>query len=186
MIFKACCRVVSAQMIGCFGTFVSLVLLWFTVAIGLSGIPCLNLKGRAPIRTSLNGVSFGVFICHQKSYFLCGKLTTRSQLGLIWLSIVFNWILLVLFVQRRMNQLCMPFGGVELCLVLERVVAFVKVVWGEGFLNTASFLDFVIYYRSCVDRRNFELLFMIWWRIWFRRNKAIHSNKGEGLVEVLV
>ncbi|KAK1560408.1 hypothetical protein Q3G72_026374 [Acer saccharum] len=48
---------------------------------------------------------------------------------------------------------------------------------GDGrVLETASFLDFVLFCKSVVVKSDFECLCVTWWRIWFRRNKVVHSK----------
>ncbi|KAK1586685.1 hypothetical protein Q3G72_005064 [Acer saccharum] len=47
---------------------------------------------------------------------------------------------------------------------------------GGKALDSSSFLDFVL---SCKDRVNileFEVLCVVWWHAWYRRNQLVHSN----------
>lgn len=51
--------------------------------------------------------------------------------------------------------------------------------------DVGSFLDFVMVCKSAVSSLNFEVLCVVWWRIWFRRNQFVHSNGSSSFMEVL-
>ncbi|KAK3222532.1 hypothetical protein Dsin_009557 [Dipteronia sinensis] len=47
---------------------------------------------------------------------------------------------------------------------------------GENCMDSGSFLDFVLVCRESVRIEVFELLCVIWWRVWQRRNQVLHGK----------
>ncbi|TXG71533.1 hypothetical protein EZV62_000112 [Acer yangbiense] len=47
---------------------------------------------------------------------------------------------------------------------------------GDASLDNVPFIEFVISCSSQLVLKEFELLCIIWWRVWHRRNKAVHNN----------
>ncbi|KAK3207114.1 hypothetical protein Dsin_021160 [Dipteronia sinensis] len=47
---------------------------------------------------------------------------------------------------------------------------------GKKVLDSASFLDFVISFSVKVNVQDFEILCIMWWHVWQRRNNVLHGQ----------
>ncbi|KAK1561194.1 hypothetical protein Q3G72_035363 [Acer saccharum] len=63
-----------------------------------------------------------------------------------------------------------------MCSSLNSVRTDVAVVGMAKVVESSSFLDFVLSVYKSVDLSFFEFLCVVWWKIWFRRNKHVHSQ----------
>ncbi|TXG72859.1 hypothetical protein EZV62_001438 [Acer yangbiense] len=72
------------------------------------------------------------------------------------------------------------------CSLLRDIRAASMLSGGGSFLDSTPFSDFIL---ACWDRMNveeFELLCVVWWRIWFSRNQVVHFKVGVDVREVNV
>ncbi|TXG60126.1 hypothetical protein EZV62_014699 [Acer yangbiense] len=63
--------------------------------------------------------------------------------------------------------LSLPAGGVRSTSGIGRL---------GSFLDSISFFEFVLYCKARMSVAVFELLCVVWWRIWVRRNQLVHSD----------
>ena len=47
---------------------------------------------------------------------------------------------------------------------------------GDSSLDSVPFIEFAISYSSRLSLKEFELLCITWWRVWHRRNRAVHNQ----------
>ncbi|KAL5864847.1 hypothetical protein ACOSQ3_002361 [Xanthoceras sorbifolium] len=62
------------------------------------------------------------------------------------------------------------------CFSLKGVKEAFGLIQGIGRIDPLSFMDLVLLCKSLLLVENFELLCIVFWRIWFRRNKFNHRG----------
>ncbi|KAL5856993.1 hypothetical protein ACOSQ3_004451 [Xanthoceras sorbifolium] len=61
------------------------------------------------------------------------------------------------------------------CNSLKSIHKSVPFMAGILFSGADTFLDFFLYCKSRLVQNEFELLCVVWWRIWFNRNRCVHG-----------